>query len=272
DVVKFDGENHGYIFTHREPLQRLHSNLYKDRDYPTDFRNLLAMQPAPDSYGAYDGCDIQDFYWAIKRRSKVHDYVKNLNEVSGGEANMIGLQKNVVLKPGESTSVRFVRGVQDARTSEEELLADVERAFNANLQTFVDTNVDLFRSIPRPDFKNAQDKMVYLGAFNLVRQCMLPPRAKTSYNYYVFSRNPIWGWGHGHQVMHESLSMLSYVYLDAKSAQESQRVYMEQQYDNGLIAYRHGPRGPQVYPHQGKPTTSAPFFSWTNWEIYQVSQ
>ncbi len=33
---------------------------------------------------------------------------------------------------------------------------------------------------------------------------------------------------------------------------------MDQQYDDGLIAYRHGPRGPQVYPHEGEPTTSAP--------------
>ena len=72
--------------------------------------------------------------------------------------------------------------------------------------------------------------------------------------------------------MHESLSMIPYVYLDARSAEESQRVYIEQQYEDGLIAYRHGPRGPQVYPHEGMPTTSAPFFSWTNWEMYTVSE
>jgi len=70
---------------------------------------------------------------------------------------------------------------------------------------------------------------------------MLPPSGQTSYNYYAFSRNPVWGWGHGHQVMHESISMIPYAYLDPKSAQESQRVYMEQQYEDGLIAYRPRP-------------------------------
>jgi len=73
-------------------------------------------------------------------------------------------------------------------------------------------------------------------------------------------------------VMHESLSMIPYALLDARSAEESQRVYIEQQYEDGLIAYRHGPRGPQVYPHEGVPTTSAPFFAWTSWEVYQVGK
>jgi hypothetical protein len=101
---------------------------------------------------------------------------------------------------------------------------------------------------------------------------MLKAEGQTKYNFYVFSRNPVWGWGHGHQVLHESLSMIPYVHLDAASAQNSQRVYMEQQGKDGLIAYRHGPRGPQTYPHKGMPTTSAPFFSWINWELYQVSR
>ena len=66
--------------------------------------------------------------------------------------------------------------------------------------------------------------------------------------------------------------MMAYVYLDPISAQNSQRVYMEQQSPDGLIAYRHGPRGMQAYPHKDMPTTSAPFFSWTNWEVYNVSK
>jgi len=63
---------------------------------------------------------------------------------------------------------------------------------------------------------------------------MLPPEGATTHNYYVFSRNPLWGWGHGHQVLHESLSMLAYAYFDPVSAMESQRVYMEQQRADGL--------------------------------------
>ena len=65
---------------------------------------------------------------------------------------------------------------------------------------------------------------------------------------------------------------MAYAYLDPVSAQNSQRIYMNQQGEDGLIAYRHGPRGMQSYEHNGKPTTSAPFFSWINWEVFKVSK
>lgn len=270
-VVRFDAEARGYIATHRESLVRLHSNLYKDRGYPTRFQDMLSCNLPPESYGADSACSLDKFYFDIKRLSKVHENVSALNEKSSGLVELIALQKNVLLRPGEKKTVRFVRSVQDEARPEAELIGDAGAAQRASLQTYVDENVALFRKVPRIAFKSQKEKIVFIGALNLVRQCMLPPSGQTSHNFYVFSRNPVWGWGHGHQVMHESLSMIPYAYLDAASAEESQRVYIEQQYEDGLIAYRHGPRGPQVYPHQGTPTTSAPFFSWTNWEIYKVS-
>lgn len=271
-VKRYDGSLGGVLFSHYEQLVRLHSNLYKDRGYPTDFRNLLTAVPAPESHGAYDACSLDEFYFAIKRLSKVHENVTALNLRQEGPAEIVALQKTITLRPGEKLTVRFVRSIQDAREPEELLQAAVRSAQNADLQKCLDDNVALFRGVPRVRFKTAGEKLVYLGALNLVRQCMLPPSGQTKHNFYVFSRNPVWGWGHGHQVMHESLSMIPYAYLDPRSAEESQRVYIEQQYEDGLIAYRHGPRGPQVYPHEGVPTTSAPFFTWTNWELYRVTK
>lgn len=271
NVICFDSTYHGYLFSHYESPIRVHSNLYGDRGYPTNFRNLLSCDSMPNSYGAYRGCDIQDFYFAAKNISKVYERVVSLNQNQHGQDDIVALQKNIILHPNETKTVRFVRGVQDAKSDETELMNDVQSALKINMQMYVDKNVQLFATMPRIKFKTVKEKIVYLSAFNLARQCMLPPSGQTSRNFYVFSRNPMWGWGHGHQVMHESISMIPYAYLDWKSAQESQRIYIDQQFDDGLIAYRHGPRGAQVYPHEGKATTSAPFFSWTNWEIYQVS-
>lgn len=271
-MVRSGRDGGGIVFTHHEPLVRLHSNLYKDRGYPTGFRNVLSADPPAESHGAYPGCSLDEFYFAVKRLSKVHENVTALNERAEGPADIVALQRTVRLAPGETAVVRFVRTVQDARDPEEAAWAEARVAREADLQHCIDENVRLFRGVPRVRFKTAGEKLVYLGALNLVRQCMLPPTGQTSHNFYVFSRNPVWGWGHGHQVMHESLSMIPYVYLDPVSAEGSQRVYMEQQYEDGLIAYRHGPRGPQVYPHEGVPTTSAPFFTWTNWEMYTVTK
>ena len=261
----------GYLFTHYESRVRLHSNLYADRDYPTHFRNLLAARPHPVSFGTHRGCQFRDVYFAIKRKSKIHEYVRRLNEQRSGFTDFILLQIDVQLQPGQTAQVRFVRGVQDARRKLQELFTDVEDALHANSQQQVNANQALFSGIPRIPFRTKAERMVYLSAFNLVRQCILPPRGRTRYNYYVFSRNPIWGWGHGHQVMHESLSMLAYAFLAPQSAVASQRIFIEQQYPDGLIPYRVGPRGPQCYPRKGIGTTSAPFFAWTSWEVYRVS-
>jgi hypothetical protein len=195
-----------------------------------------------------------------------------LNLKKEGFVDFIALQLKKRLRPGEITDLRYLRGVQSQVEIPDSLFAEATRLKTLFLKTFFEDNLMLFGRIPRISFTSEAEKLVYIGAFNLARGSMYPASGKTRYNFYAFSRNPLWGWGHGHQVLHESLSMLSYVYLDPLSAEGSQRVYMEQQDSSGLIAYRHGPRGKQDYPHKNMPTTSAPFFSWINWEVYKVSK
>jgi hypothetical protein len=271
-IIRFDKENNGYVTHHFETKKRLISNLYAKAPYPTDTRDFFAGSEMPYSYGGFLGTS-DDFYNYIKTdfysESRTQD---SLNFSDSGYVDFVSLHYKFELKPGESKTIRYFRGEQDQTEDVSNLVQQVNELRTTSLQPFVDNNIRLFGKIPRIDFKSEEEKLVYLSAFNLVRSCMLPPTGETKHNFYVFSRNPLWGWGHGHQVLHESLSMMAYVYLDPESALESQRVYMEQQSDSGLIAYRHGPRGAQAYPHNGEPTTSAPFFSWINWELYKVSK
>lgn len=260
----YNGRTNSLITSRYESKKRLVSNLYANQPYPTDVSDLFSVNFTPVSYGTYSG-GLEELYNEIKKND-------SLNFITGSFTDMAVLHGKFSLKPGESITLRYYRGFRD-RSEDISILENQKSELEkASLQKYIDTNVDLFKSVPRIDFQNEDEKPVYISAFNLVRGCMLPPTGETNYNYYVFSRNPLWGWGHGHQVLHESLSMMAYAYLDAESAQNSQRVFMEQQGEDGLIAYRHGPRGAQTYPHKGKPTTSAPFFSWINWEVYKVSK
>ncbi len=268
-VVKFDSAGDGYELTHYESPVRLFSDLYPG--YPDRFRDMLVSDSMPQSFGSYQVCKLSQFEPELRRFNEYDPHKSKLNEISGGPSGLVALQRNLYLEPGQSAEVRFVRGCQDARSPMQEMVSDVERALAIDPQTMVDADINLYSSVPRIAFKTSGEKLVYLSAFNLVRQCILPPSGQAKHNYYVFSRNPIWGWGHGHQVMHESMSMIPYAYMDWKSAEESQRIYMDQQLPDGLIPYRVGPRGPQTYTHDSVGTTSAPFFSWTNWEIYKVS-
>ena len=279
ELKAYDKDLNAYITEREEPLYRLISSLNKRGDYPDRYREMFALQGSEVStYGGMSG-DRDDLYLKIKTDHYAKDkYNDRLNEASKGKVDFICLQTKFNLKAGEQKSFRILRAVQDAQKGEEELKAELKEVAKAPLEDYLKANQQLFASVPRIDFKTKDEKLVYLGALNLARTCMLPAEGKTNYNYYVFSRNPLWGWGHGHQVLHESLSMLAYAYLDSKSAQESQRVYMEQQREDGLIAYRHGPRGMQDYPHYSKvlkkdmSTTSAPFYSWINWEVYQAEK
>jgi len=269
-VTVYDDTNQGYLTRRFETKKRLISNLYEKAPYPTHVVDFFTSNFKPYSWGGYNE-NLTDFYSTIKTDWYATNRNDSLNHAEGKMVRLIALHGKFKLGPGESADFRYFRGIQGQSENLEDLKAEIEPLKTASFQPFVDDNVKLFHAVPQLRFKDADEKLVFLGALNLARGCMLPPTGETSNNFYVFSRNPLWGWGHGHQVLHESLSMLAYVYLDPLSAEGSQRVYIEQQADDGLIAYRHGPRGAQTYPHKNKPTTSAPFFSWINWEVYQVS-
>jgi len=276
-IKDYDNVHNGYITNHHESKYRLISSLYKNAPYPTDTRDYFTANFKSYSCGGYNQ-SLDQFYNTIKTDWYAENRNDSLNHKKDGLVNFVSLHGKFSLKPGEEINVRYFRGWQDQKENLQNLCDEIEKLKTEPLQKYVDNNVKLFSKIPRIKFKTQNEKLVYLGAFNLARGCMLPPTEKTNYNFYVFSRQPLWGWGHGHQVLHESLSMLAYAYLDPQSAEGSQRVYIEQQRDDGLIAYRHGPRGLQDYPHFSKElnkemsTTSAPFFSWINWEVYKVSK
>ncbi|GAB4310685.1 MAG: hypothetical protein Kow00127_00310 [Bacteroidales bacterium] len=271
EVVRWDTNVNGYVCKHFETKKRLISNLYKNAPYPTWCTDIFACNEKPYSYGAFNG-DMDSFYDYIKtdfyseQRSQ-----DSLNFAGPGLYDFVSLQIKFSLAPGESKSFMYARGWQSIDEDTDKLISAIGRFFREPVQSRVDRNVQLYERVPHISFDTPEEKLIFIGALNLARGCMLPPEGETSHHYYVFSRNPLWGWGHGHQVLHESLSMLALVWLDPYLAMESQRVYMEQQGEDGLIAYRHGPRGAQTYPHKGEPTTSAPFYSWINLELFKTA-
>ncbi len=269
-VVGYDPDHHAYIARHEETKERLISDLYANAPYPTHMRDLFVLDEKPWSYGAYRG-DEKALVQAVKTDWYASHRRDSLNGVKEGPAERVVLETRFRLAPGESKTIMVFRGCQEVKESPQAIFDAVSTLKKEGLQRYLDDNVRLFSRIPRLPFRTEEEKLVYLGAFNLMRGSMLPPSGKARHNFYVFSRNPLWGWGHGHQVQHESLVMMAYAWLDPGSAEGSQRIFIDQQGENGVIPYRVGPRGPQTYPHKGEPTTSAPFFSWTNLEIFRIS-
>ena len=202
-------------------------------------------------------------------------FLKGINDLadtadlSGGKFFIF--LNDISLSPGEQKSIRIVRGVSDVKKSYNQLRSQCRQAIDFNLENVLRDNEKTYSRIPILNFSNKDYKNLYWNAFSLIRQCIMPPEGACNYNYYVFSREPKWGWGYGGQVFHESLVMLAYAHMDPESAMDSQRVYMERQGPNGYINYRTGPYLNEQIEHNGDFTSSAPWYNYQNYEIFKIT-
>lgn len=251
-----------FTFTHRqEPdgwTERKH-----DVPHQTERVNIFTIQQRADRSGGF--ADLETFHRQMQSAAPFGKKVRK-------EPGVLAFNRRVELEPGQSTRLRVVRGVRSVHDPMEKLKADARELMEYDMNQAIRFNENLYESIPKLEFDDRDTKLMYWNAFNLIRQCMLPAEAKTSYNHYVYSREPTWGWGHAGQVFHESLSMLAYVFMDPESAEDSQRLYMERQWENGYIEYRAGPYLDAMNYVNGEFTSSAPWFNYENWEIFKVSR
>ncbi len=186
------------------------------------------------------------------------------------DITVLAMQKRFTIEPDSSVRLRVMRGTDRGNADGSALLNRMRDLRAFDLESCLQANEELYSGIP-PLQGYPEYRMMYWSAFSMIRQCMLPPEGECGYNYYVFSREPTWGWGHGGQVFHESLTMLAYAFMAPRSAMNSQRIYMERQHDNGYINYRTGPYLNETIPHHGRLTTSAPWYNWINHELFKIS-
>jgi hypothetical protein len=198
-----------------------------------------------------------------------NDYLNQ--SIPSGNLKIAAMQKRYDISPGQTRELRIVRGVTTHSDSLSALVQKSRSLMTLDLASFILQDEQIYSGIPQLNLPNPDWDMLYWTSFALMRQCMLPPENECSYNYYVFSREPTWGWGHGGQVFHESLTMLAYAFMDPVSAINSQRAFIERQWPDGYINYRTGPYLNETIPFNNQYTTSAPWFNWENLEIFKFS-
>ena len=244
--------------------------LHKKRDswmiehnipYEENLKSILAVDFEPESYGSYVRFPEKTEITNLKLNNRVSD-----------NAHFFVFIKMIFLNPGETKTFRMIRSIGKEDIPIEKLVAASRNLFKTNLEEQVKSDENLFDKIPKLKFANKDHEAIYWNSFSLIRQCMMPPEGACQDNYYVFSREPKWGWGYGGQVFHESLVMLAYVFMDPQSAMNSQRVYMKRQQPSGYINYRTGPYLDERIETNGQLTSSAPWYNWQNLEIYKVSR
>ena len=254
------GDSDTAFFTHKEPVGNWIEGKLKA--YLPEHENMILLSQKATSSGGYP-LGAAEFEKEIRKG--------RLNEALQGDLSALALATQLTLKPGASKSLRIVRTAGRNRglmwTQGTKLLYDlpVDQIFQESARAYL--------KIPRLQFEDPERELLYWQAFSLLRQRFMPPEGLISFNYHLPSREPTWGWAHEGQELHMGLSMLTYVHMDPQGAMDAQRAFMERQAPDGYIPNRVGPYVVRDFPHKKKiKTSSAPFFSWVNWEVYQVSQ
>lgn len=266
ESVAYDSTKNGFVYEH----VRKRDGWMEHHNIPLveDQRTLFVMNEAPSAYGGYTMLRDTSASAMITGLSNG----EALNNSVEGNPFVLSLEKEMKLSPDASGTFRIVRTIQPVEKNVAELSEQADVAFDVDLAEVVKSTESVYAKIP--EMKNIDRDMqhMYWSCFSLIRQCMMPPEGESSYNYYVFSREPKWGWGYGGQVFHESLVMLAYAFMDPMSAMNSQRVYMERQWDSGYINYRTGPYLNEQIEHEGQYTSSAPWYNYQNLEVYKITK
>jgi glycogen debranching enzyme len=263
------------------PVKKNRDGWMKDHSIPLteDLRGFMAGDIRFDSTTAFvtgrmdaTGQKSGDPFRELK--AQVSQNKRNARAVKG-----LIFSRGFRIEPGEHVHFRIALGLEDQKVRIPDLSRKIQPLFNVDLKELIKQDEEAYSKIPilpprlqeRGPGGEVDMRTFYYSCFSLLQQCMMPPEGLCKTNYYVFSREPEWGWGYGGQVFHESLSMLAYAYMDPAGAMNSQRVYFKRQHPDGYINYRTGPYLDETIPFKEKLTSSAPLFSYENLEIFRLT-
>jgi hypothetical protein len=267
--LEHDNLSGGYVY----PLIKKPDSWMKEHQIPVttsltgnllpglQFDSLIAISFKPVISIPGQAIELENILRSIRMRKFPSPFV-----------NAVFVLRTIRLEPGECTKFRICLSLNDASNGKQNVFGKLKGLMAVDPATIIMEDEKIYNKIPVIKLPDRDYEMLYWSCFSLMRQCMMPPEGKCHYNYYIFSREPKWGWGYGGQVFHESLSMLAYAYMDPAGAMNSQRVFMERQHTDGYINYRTGPYLDETIPFGNKLTTSAPWFNYINLEIYKISK
>jgi hypothetical protein len=185
-------------FGHVEP-----ANLWFETPQPKydpNFHDVFLLSAPAEVLGGFAQGDPVD---ALRQHA-------GLGGAIGGKLRGFVLSENISVPAHGHARFRIVRGVAPASQNIGALEKQARALLRQPVAPLLTESRAQYRRVPRLQLPNRDWQMVYWSALSLVRQQMMPAEGMSSYNYYVFSREPTWRWGHEGQVFHESLSMLAY--------------------------------------------------------------
>ncbi|UCH92373.1 MAG: hypothetical protein JSV88_19035, partial [Candidatus Aminicenantes bacterium] len=252
----------GITTTYKEPAKGVYFQQDALKGFNENRQCRLGFNQPIYAWGGYP------VYKKHMTADEVSSRYKYLNGSVSGELSEWVLSFKLEKKKGIFKFSKATVQVDDQKS----LAAISDQLMKITFKDITRFNQEKLKYIPHLKFKDNDERLLFYGGLYLGRQQFYPAAGQFPYPYYVFSREPTWGWGHEGQVFHESLSMHTIALFDPGLAMHSQRNFMAVQGKDGYMPYRVGAYFTRTFPAKGEKTTSAPFYSWTNLEVYQLAQ
>ena len=186
-----------------------------------------------------------------------------------GHGSLMVLGEGITLRSGEERSLSMFWGKIPGEAPVHEFLESIQPLTSQALEEIYARREELYHeALAKVQFESREQALLGFSSLLLLRTQFMTAENRLPYNYYLFSREPTWGWGHAGQVFHESIGTIAYAHLDPEGAMDSQRNFFAMQDESGYIPYRIGPYLRETIDGE---TSSAPLLNWENWKIYSIT-
>jgi hypothetical protein len=174
----------------------------------------------------YHHCSLEDFNKSLITGIPIEDLADSRDMKSA--ANLLILHQKKLIRPHETTTFRYLRGIQWNNYAPGSIMSETVILKNCLLRTFFEDNLMLFLNLPQIRFENPNDKLLFISALNLSRGSVFPASGNMPFNY-CSSRNTITTTNQVQQLLDEVPGLMGYVYADNKSAENALRVFFKLQ-------------------------------------------
>jgi len=188
------------------------------------------------------------------------------NTIGAPIQRVLGFQNRVALGPGDSHSVRVIRGMVSDSSRLDSLETAVSALMSYDQSLAIQENESEYSHIEQPADLSPNEEYLYWSLLNLSRQSVMNPGTGA---YSLAAREPFQGPEQSGITGSSLPGLLVYSRINPEGAQEILETVAGKQLTNGAIPQRIGPVYQDTLNSENDIIAMAPLLSHIAWKIYE---
>ena len=263
EVSRFDNPTSGFLAERLVRHNELTTSRSNEIQRPENFTEFFTASPKISGfdYGLSSPGDSRLLQMDGTSSRPIIDSIKPTDTF----ARFLMFHKARFVRPNETISFRYIRGVRRKDEKTESLVSEAGKLKSCLMKTFFEDNLMLFANVPKTMFDRPQDKMIYISALNLSRVSMFPAFAPFVYNFFSSVKNQLPDSLKYRQLWKDAPGLMGYIYVDRNSADNAFRLltdYLDQKKPLTFSVTEAG---------KGKISSAIPVYNLIGLQLYKQS-